>query len=110
MTTDHTPPADRAALRDRIAAAVREESSRVDDIAIADAVLAVLPPPVSRADVLREAADLYAKLADQNEAYELADHGSIDHESRLQYEAVRDVVAGLRRMADEAQPGAEAAS
>lgn len=55
-----------------------------------------------RAEVLREAADCYARLTDQNEAYELAEHGAIDHESRLQYEAVRDVAFGLRRMADEA--------
>ena len=30
-------------LRDRIAAAIRAESSRVDDLTLADAVLAVLP-------------------------------------------------------------------
>jgi hypothetical protein len=54
-----------------------------------------------RPAVLREAADRYATLADQNEAHERAEHGSIDHESRLQYEAVRDVAAGLRHMAEE---------
>jgi hypothetical protein len=72
--------------------------------AIAEALRPVLPPPADRAAVLREAADRYATLVDQNEAYELAEHGAIDHESRLQFEAVRDVVTGLRRMAAEAQP------
>jgi hypothetical protein len=61
-----------------------------------------------RSAALRDAADQYATLADQNEAYELAEHGSIDNESRLQLEAVRDVAAGLRRMADEAQAETEA--
>jgi hypothetical protein len=109
------PATDQAALRDRIA----------DILAAADgwkwapgfkaqsptwhgyqeraaAVVAVLPAPTDPAAVLREAADQYARLVDQNEAYELAEHGEIDHESRLQYEAVRDVVTGLRRMAVEA--------
>ncbi|WP_037805184.1 hypothetical protein, partial [Streptomyces sp. NRRL F-5135] len=70
------------------------------------AVLAVLPAPVDRAAVraaaFEEAAAHYAKLTDQNEAYNLAEHGSIDETARL-YEAVRDVVAGLRRLAGEAQ-------
>ncbi|MCX5000904.1 hypothetical protein [Streptomyces longwoodensis] len=73
--------------------------------AIAAVVMAVLPEHTDRAAVLREAADRYATLVDQNEAYELAEHGQIDHETRIQFEAVRDVVTGLRRMADEAQPG-----
>jgi len=111
--------ADRAALRDRIAEALIRwtyrgqdpdpetgilDSVRANAYSRADAVLAVLPPSVDQAAVLREAADKYATLMDQNEAYELAEHGSIDHESRIQYEAVRDVVTGLRRMANEAQP------
>ncbi|WP_109030091.1 hypothetical protein [Streptomyces rubrogriseus] len=62
--------------------------------------LAVLPAPVDRATVLREAADQYAKLTDQNEAYD-REHGELDEEARLRHEVVRDVVAGLRRMADE---------
>lgn len=56
-----------------------------------------------RAAVLREAADLYATLTDQNEAYDLEENGAIDEESRIRYDTVRDVVAGLRRMADEAR-------
>ncbi|MCX4993814.1 hypothetical protein [Streptomyces longwoodensis] len=75
--------------------------------ALAAAVLAMLPAPTDRAAVLREAADRYAALVDQNEAYELAEHGQIDHETSLQFEAVRDVVTGLRRMADETQPETE---
>ncbi|WP_032761289.1 hypothetical protein, partial [Streptomyces alboviridis] len=53
-----------------------------------------------RTAVLREAADQYAKLTDQNEAYD-REHGELDEEARLRHEVVRDVVAGLRRMADE---------
>lgn len=118
-------PADRAELRDRIAEVLaradgwvfgggfelKDMSNRLVAIygKLADAVLAVLPPAEFelrgtaeiRATALREAADRYATLADQNEAYERAEHGEIDHESRLQYEAVRDVVVGLRGMADE---------
>jgi hypothetical protein len=104
------PPAtDRTALRERIIQALYDARrpglggmTEADAVAhMAAAVLAVLPEPADRAAVLREAADRYAELADQNEAYELAEHGKIDHETRLQYEAVRDVVAGLRRMAAE---------
>ncbi|MYR30666.1 MULTISPECIES: hypothetical protein [unclassified Streptomyces] len=40
--------------RERIAAAIRAESSRVDDLALADAVL---PAPADRAAVLREVAE-----------------------------------------------------
>ncbi|MFI8301529.1 hypothetical protein ACIGCZ_37105 [Streptomyces nigra] len=73
---------------------------------VADAVLAVLPPPADRAAIraaaLREAADRYATLTDQNEAYD-REQGQLDAEARLQHETVRDVVAGLRRLADEAQ-------
>src|SRR5690606_38138460 len=53
-----------------------------------------------RAAVLREAADQYAKLTDQNEAYD-REQGELDADARLRHEVVRDVVAGLRRMADE---------
>jgi hypothetical protein len=59
-----------------------------------------------RAAVLREAADRYTKLTDQNEAYDLAEGGGISAEARIQYGTVRDVAAGLRRMADE-QPKTE---
>jgi hypothetical protein len=56
--------------------------------------------PTNRAAVLREAADQYAKLTDQNEAYD-REHGELDEDARLRHEVVRDVVTGLRRMADE---------
>lgn len=62
------PAADRAALRDRIAAAVQPllmdtlpkpiAAARADEVA--DAVLSVLPAPADRAAVLREAADVLA--------------------------------------------------
>lgn len=67
---------------------------------VLDAVLAELA--AARADALREAADRYAKLADQNEAYD-REQGDLDEEARLQHGTVRDVAAGLRRMADEEQ-------
>jgi hypothetical protein len=111
------PATDRAALRDRIAAALYERERPPRDPhwpkafaadrevfeAMADAVLAVLPAPTDRAAVLREAADRYAKLTDQNEAYD-REHGQLDEVARIQHGTVRDVVTGLRRMADEAQP------
>ncbi len=53
-----------------------------------------------RATVLREAADRYAKLADQNEAYD-REQGELDETARIQHSTVRDVAIGLRRMADE---------
>ncbi|WP_098892247.1 hypothetical protein [Streptomyces sp. or3] len=45
--TDTTPASDRPAdlLRAAVAAAIRAESSRVDDLALTDAVLSVLPAP-----------------------------------------------------------------
>jgi hypothetical protein len=53
-----------------------------------------------RAAALRDAANQYATLADQNEAYD-AEQGALDHDSRLQHGTVRDIAIGLRRMADE---------
>lgn len=62
-------------------------------------------PCSDRADTLRWAADQYATLTDQNEAYD-REHGGLAEDSRIRHETVRDVVAGLRRMASEAeQPG-----
>lgn len=62
--------------------------------------------PVDRAAIeaaaLRNAADRYATLADQNEAYD-REHGDLDEAARIQHGTVRDVAIGLRRMADEAQ-------
>jgi hypothetical protein len=64
------------------------------------------PVPVDRAAIeaaaLRKAADRYATLADQNEAYD-RERGDLDEAARTQHEAVRDVAIGLRRMADEVQ-------
>ncbi|MEV0691806.1 hypothetical protein [Streptomyces sp. NPDC050388] len=113
-----TEPADRTALRDRIANAI----GRIPFVLpiehrrkAADEVLAVLPEPAEfelrgtaeiRAAALREAADRYATLVDQSEAYE-REQGQLDEVARLQYGTVRDVVIGLRRLADET-PAAEA--
>jgi hypothetical protein len=97
--------AERAALRDRIAEALEQADYRPDMRRgdLADAIMPVLPPPANRGAVLREAADRYAKLTDQNEAYD-REHGQLDEVARIQHGTVRDVVTGLRRMADEAQP------
>ncbi|WP_329141026.1 zinc finger domain-containing protein [Streptomyces sp. NBC_00670] len=61
---------------------------------------------VVRAAALREAADQYAQLTDQNEAYDRA-NGELNEDARIRHETVRDVVAGLRRLADE-QPTPDA--
>jgi hypothetical protein len=95
-----------ADLRDRIAEALYPTYGQEDrnrSLAIADAVLAVLPPPVDRTAVLREAADAVFALdydvmvgeeGDENmgSMREAWDVGTI-HATQL-----------LRRMADEAQP------
>ncbi|MEV0915444.1 hypothetical protein AB0I93_14385 [Streptomyces sp. NPDC049967] len=93
-------------LRDRIAAAVRglnEDGGRLADLdeendvfALADAVLAVLPAPVDRAAVLREAANYAQQVA---KAMATSDE---DWASRAGW-ACASVATGLRRMADEAQ-------
>ncbi|MFE7899213.1 hypothetical protein ACFU3E_17120 [Streptomyces sp. NPDC057424] len=92
-------PADRAALRDRIAEALRpwvlDSGHGAEERAAADAVLAVLPPPVSRADGLREAADVAERVAIKRHE---------QHEIEREQGAL-DVMTQLRRMADEAQPG-----
>lgn len=120
MNTDHTPPAEQAAPTDwidghpqleAIAAAVWEQCGRSDsgmcveddprNIAVA-ALAAVLPPPVSRADVYRLAAKAVRETiapADWD-----ADAVSI-------WNAATNIAEHrLRRMADEAQPDTEAAS
>ncbi|MGW0495072.1 hypothetical protein ACWD0Z_06415 [Streptomyces sp. NPDC003007] len=104
--------ADRAALRDRIAEALLDHLSRTADIRtgrngelafmpevteaertrIADAVLAVLPPPVSRADVLHKAADRIDREDLPQDQVDMFDNGA------------RWATKLLRRMADEAQP------
>ncbi|PNG19745.1 hypothetical protein [Streptomyces cahuitamycinicus] len=74
-TDGQTPPADLAALRDRIAAAIYERNNpghrwadaHPDDLVCygndADAAMTVLPPPVPRADVLLGAAEVEARPA-----------------------------------------------
>lgn len=57
----------------------------------------------TRALALLEAANRYAKLADENEAYD-GEQGDLDERARIQHETVRDVAAGLRHLADEADP------
>ncbi|MEV6124408.1 hypothetical protein AB0M23_28525 [Streptomyces sp. NPDC052077] len=94
------------ALRDRIAAALERADYRPDMRRgdLADAIMPVLPALVDQATVragaLRDAADGYALLADQGEAYD-REQDQFDETARLQHQTVRDVAAGLRRMADE---------
>lgn len=104
------PAIDRAALRDPIAAALYERERPPRDPhwpdafaadrevfeAMADAVLAVLPP-VSRADVLREAADIAEDVAES-----LRKHHEFERST-----GALDVMTELRRMADEEQPATE---
>ncbi|MFJ8049850.1 hypothetical protein [Streptomyces luteogriseus] len=102
--------AGRAALRDRIAEALYAHDHPSHAVPLnetgmepayresADAVLAVLPPPVPRADVYRE-------LADQQEQTAATD---VIRRRRSIATARRLFAVELRRMADEAQPGTEA--
>jgi hypothetical protein len=115
-STVQAPAAGRAALRDRIAAAIWERQNpgrlwadceyrwRADAEEDADAVLAVLPAPVDRAAVLREAAD--AIESTQNDRDDIVNDalGFLDNNTEQQHIAVRRSARLLRRMADEAQP------
>jgi hypothetical protein len=98
------PATGQAALRDRIRRAVCEaegfgwdtdmlEADEYGDHA--DAVLAVLPAPVDRAAVLREAADLAEEVAES-----LRKHHEFERST-----GALDVMTELRRMADETQQG-----
>ncbi|MGC5034128.1 hypothetical protein ACPXCS_06135 [Streptomyces sp. DT190] len=110
--SEHTTT-DRAALRDRIAELRDQMLHALDSSyvigplgwnsvealmdAYDDAVLAVLPPPVSRADILREAAALADRLSMEIEqAMKTREIGPLT--------ALQDLADELRRMADEAQP------
>ncbi|MFE0470544.1 hypothetical protein ACFW2V_02860 [Streptomyces sp. NPDC058947] len=108
-----TPPAEQTAFRDRIRRAIceaegfmwNEELLEPDEYGeVADAVLAVLPPPVSRADVI--AATVRACAEHLRERY--ADRWTADAVDSLELNAARiergEPTALLRRMADEAQP------
>ncbi|XQE88102.1 hypothetical protein ACN24M_24515 [Streptomyces microflavus] len=107
------PPAPDPGLRDRIAEAIRAESSRVDDLALADAVLAVLdgddlPAPcktcggpwakdhqcADRAAILTEVATQYEQL--------LTDIGADTAQDPRYWTGVQHVTLGLRRLAGEA--------
>lgn len=107
---DAAPSTDQAALRERYDAAIRAAGdtaygNRPFYEAITDAVIALAEADraAARAEALREAADRYDALADQNEAYD-REQGDLDEEARLQHGTVRDVAAGLRHMAGEAHP------
>lgn len=101
------PSADRAALRDRIAEALEQADYRPDMRRgdLADAIMPVLPPPVSRADVRLSQAERdmlrYALDLAQEQLYSRGDEFGEDDQPALDR---------LRRMADEAQPDTEAAS
>lgn len=132
MTTDHTPPTEQGALRDRIAEALANadglELGETESFPFlhegqvsgyrrrADAVLAVLPPPVSRAAkaealLLRFTAEAHRRKWNYDRG--LDDDGvpikseAFDALHRLG-EEMRVELEKLRRMADEAQPGTEA--
>lgn len=108
------PPADWAALRDRIADVLAEadgwkwvtgrdkarSSTYRSYQSRADAVLAVLPPPTDRGAVLREAADRLDAAAAQQDSLSSSDYDQEAYAARQ----LREQAAGLRRMADEAQP------
>lgn len=97
LTPGAEPPADRAALRDRITAAIKSVPGYylTDDEAreAADAVLAVLPPPADRAA----------------EEHRLALSRALGLGTGAPWDAIHERVADLRRMADEAQPATQAA-
>jgi hypothetical protein len=94
-------PTDRAAIRDRIAEALRpgsrDRSGQYPEglLRDADMVLAVLPAPADRAAILREAAD-----AIDAETQQLKDHGVLEPDK---FRPCRDASAQLRHMADEEQ-------
>jgi hypothetical protein len=96
MTDTTDPQGDRTALRDRIAMAIEDAPYRHDGTRrawqLADAVLAVLPAPVDRTAILREAADTADRLMDERYGPDCsyAIGGG-------------DVARELRRMAGEAQ-------
>ncbi|PZT70157.1 hypothetical protein DN402_31555 [Streptomyces sp. SW4] len=107
MTNQTPPPADRAALRQRIRLAIARQylyeigSGRtVDELddaefgTLADAVLAVLPEPADRAAVLHGAADHLARQADELWA-----------PGRTAHTVMHADAAELRRMADETEEG-----
>ncbi|MFI2437424.1 hypothetical protein [Streptomyces sp. NPDC018693] len=97
-------PVDRDALRQLIAKALAATELKPPFphcLVMADAVLRMLPEPTNQTDgptALLEAADFYERVLNQ----------SLDPDSDPRYcTAVRDVVMGLRRRADEAQPTSE---
>lgn len=103
---------DRAALRQRIAEELRgvlPASSFQDVIAndAAAAVLAVLPPPVSRADVLREAAEDLATAFGDPMAKHIGALGAAHLRRRAREIEAGQADAELRRMAAEEQPEPE---
>jgi hypothetical protein len=94
----------RAALRDRIAALFRNPpgAERLGDATpgeIADAIMAVLPAPVDRAALLREAADVAREEAHRLETG--------NHDARAARGA-RSVAYLLRRLAEAPQPETQA--
>lgn len=106
MTETTNPQPD---LRDRIAALFRHPPGveRLGDATpgeIADAVLAVIPAPVDRAAILREAAD-----AVQAHPGAIPYRPQLDEDGGFWWDTRdRDAAANLlRRMADEAQPDTE---
>lgn len=89
------PPADRAALRDRIAEVLWPltdwDGDELNAARAADAVLAMLPAPADRAAVLREAAERIDNEELPQDYVDMFDNGA------------RWAAKLLRRMADQAQ-------
>ncbi|MEU3851762.1 hypothetical protein [Streptomyces sp. NPDC029554] len=102
------PPAEQAALRDRIAEVLWPltdwDGDQLNAEAAADAVLAVQPPPVSRADLIAEAIRRVEAERDATDVM-VAEYPRYDLKER---NAIGAALRVLRRMADEAQPGTEA--
>ncbi|MFF8447901.1 hypothetical protein ACF06Q_09390 [Streptomyces leeuwenhoekii] len=104
------PATDRAALRDRIAQALvrydwnaglsGRDTPSEHHYGEADAVLAVLPPTVDQATVLREAADELGRMDYDTDS---RDYGYDTYRDAWNG-GVMDSAEKLRRMADEAQP------
>lgn len=107
-----SPPADRAALRDHIAEAFarydwnvapvfRSVTPNADHYGLADAVLAVLPEPASRAPVLLWAADFAESLRQFEPAFGARKSAQVSENV-----GILRVADALRRTAAEEQPAA----
>lgn len=95
-----TPPVVRPELRDQIAEALRESCMTEDEAVgpMTEAVLAVLPQPVDRAAVLREAATIVRSMDSDYALQEAAEH--LDGLA-VEEDEEREAQAHLDQLADE---------